>query len=116
MSKTQQRDDEVIRSSGNVFADLGLASAPEDMLKAEMGLAIARSIQKRNLTQAAVGKLIGVDQAKVSALLRGRLTGFSVERLVSFLLKLGHDINITISCGHIDRGGQIAFRHRNHAN
>jgi len=65
VSKRQQNPDEIIRSSGNVFADLGLPSAPEDMIKAEMALAIARSIQKRNLTQAAAGKLIGVDQAKV---------------------------------------------------
>ena len=106
MSKTQQRDDEVIKSSGNVFADLGLPSAPEDMIKAEMGLAIARSIKKRDLTQAAAGKLIGVDQAKVSALLRGRLTGFSVERLVMFLVKLGRDVDITVSKENADREGR----------
>ena len=110
MSKTQQRDDEVIRSSGNVFADLGLPSAPEDMLKVEMGLAIARSIQKRNLIQAAAGKLIGADQAKVSALLRGKLTGFSVERLVLFLVKLGRDVDVSISHGHADREGRIRVK------
>ena len=107
MSKAQQRDDEVIRSSGNVFADLGLPSAPGEMLKAALALAIARSIQKRDLTQAAAGKLIGVDQAKVSALLRGTLTGFSVERLVMFLVKLGRDVDVRISHGHANREGRI---------
>ena len=110
VSKTQQRDDEVIRSSGNVFADLGLPSAPGEMLKAEMGLAIARSIRKRNLTQAAAGKLIGVDQAKVSALLRGKLTGVSIERLVMFLVKLGCDLDVSISRGHADREGKIRIK------
>ena len=110
MSKRQQHPDEVIRSSGNVFADLGLPSAPEDMLKAEMLRAIAGTINKRNLTQAAAGEIIGVDQAKVSALLRGQLTGFSVERLLLFLMKLGHDVNIAISGGHPDQEGKIRVK------
>lgn len=93
-----------------MFADLGLPSAPEDMIKAEMALAIARSIKKRNLTQAAAGEIIGVDQAKVSALLRGRLTGFSIERLVMFLVKLGRDVDITISKVHANREGKVRVK------
>ena len=80
------------------------------MLKAALALAIARSIQKRDLTQAAAGKLIGVDQAKVSALLRGKLTGFSIERLLLFLLKLGRDVEIAVSREHADREGQIRVK------
>ena len=110
MSKTHQHADEVIRSSGNVFADLGLPSAPEDMLKAEMVRAISGTINKRNLTQATAGETIGVDQAKVSALLRGKLTGFSVERLLLFLTKLGHDVNIAISGAHDDQEGKIRVK------
>ena len=110
MSKATERDEQVVKSSGNVFADLGLPSAPEDMLKVDIARAIAGTIRKRNLTQAAAGKIIGVDQAKVSALLRGRLTGFSVERLVFFLLKLGRDVNIVISREHADREGQIRVK------
>ena len=59
MSKATERDEQVIRSSGNVFADLGLPSAPEDMLKVDIARAIAGTIRKRNLTQAAAGKIIG---------------------------------------------------------
>jgi len=110
MSKATERDEQVIKSSGNVFADLGLSSSPEDMLKVEIARAIAGTIRKKNLTQSAAGKIIGVDQAKVSALLRGRLTGFSVERLVFFLLKLGRDVNIVISREHADREGQIRVK------
>ena len=106
MSKRQQNPDEIIRSSGNVFADHGLPSAPEDMLKVDIACAIAGTIQKRNLTQAAAGEIIGVDQAKVSALLRGRLTGFSIERLVMFLVKLGRDVDITVSKENADREGR----------
>jgi predicted XRE-type DNA-binding protein len=73
------------RSSGNVFADLGLARPEERLAKAGLALEIERIIRKRGLTQAEAGKILGIDQPKVSALRRGRLGGFSVERLIRFL-------------------------------
>ncbi len=97
-------------STGNVFADLGLPSSPEDMIKVDIVLAIATTIRKRNLTQAAAGDIIGVDQAKVSALLRGRLAGFSIERLLGFLVKLGRDVDIAISREHKTREGRVRVK------
>lgn len=85
------------RSSGNVFADLGLPHGEEDMLKVEMARAIAKTIDNRKLTQIAAAKIMGADQAKVSAIVRGRLKDFSADRLLSFLTALGHDIEISIS-------------------
>lgn len=87
----------VVDSTGNVFADLGLPSGEEDMVKVNIARAITNTIKKRGLTQAEAAKIIGTDQAKVSALLRGRLRGFSVERLFVFLLMLGRDVDIHIS-------------------
>ncbi|MGC2784730.1 MAG: helix-turn-helix transcriptional regulator [Roseiarcus sp.] len=108
-----KRHDDAIavhESGGNVFADLGLPHAPEDMLKVEIAGAISATVRKRNLTQSAAGEIIGVDQAKVSALLRGRLTGFSIERLLVFLIKLGQDVDITISRPHRGREGAMRVR------
>ena len=83
-------------SSGNVFADLGLPN-PEDMLvKAELASKIGEIIDTRNLTQMDAAKILGIDQPKVSALIRGRLTGFSTERLFKFLNALGSDIEISV--------------------
>lgn len=110
MSKEYEQDVEVHDSTGNVFADLGLPSSQEDMLKVSIAHAITETIRKRSLTQAAAGEILGVDQAKVSAVLRGRLAGFSVERLVMFLLKLGRDVNITISRTHKDREGTVRVK------
>ncbi len=110
MSKGHEQDVDVLKSTGNVFADLGLPSSQEDMLKVSIAHAITTTIQKRSLTQAAAGEIIGVDQAKVSALLRGRLSGFSVERLVFFLVKLGRDVNITISREHANREGKVRVK------
>jgi len=83
-------------SSGNVFADFGLPNPEEALAKAELANKIILLIRKRGLTQLQAAKVLGVDQPKVSALFRGNLTGFSIERLMRFLLLLGQDIKITV--------------------
>jgi predicted XRE-type DNA-binding protein len=83
-------------SSGNVFADLGLPAPEEALAKAELAHKIATLFRDRNLTQAQAARLLGIDQPKISALTRGRLSGFSIERLLRFLILLGHDIKITV--------------------
>jgi len=69
---------EHIRSSGNVFADLGLPDADERMLKAQLAVQIRRFIEEKGLTQSKAAEAVGLDQPKVSHLLHGRLAGFSV--------------------------------------
>jgi predicted XRE-type DNA-binding protein len=49
---------------------------------------------KAELTQAAAAKVLGIDQPKRSALLRGKLIGFSTGRLIKFLNALGRDVEI----------------------
>ncbi len=83
-------------SSGNVFADLGMPNPEESLAKAELAHKITLLVRDKRLTQAQTAKLLGVDQPKVSALMRGRLSGFSLERLIRFLLLLGQDIKITV--------------------
>jgi len=39
---------------------------------------------------------MGIDQPKVSQLLRGRFRGYSSDRLMQFLTLLGQDVVITI--------------------
>lgn len=109
MAKRNDDDMIVHESVGNVFADLGLPHARENMLKVEIAHAISATIRKKGLTQAAAGKIIGADQGKVSELLRGRLTGFSVGRLLAFLAKLGRDVDIRISGDH-DREGTVRVK------
>ena len=90
--KTLERDP----STGNVFADLGLAGADEHLIKAGLVVKIDRIIRQRQLTQAATAQLIGIDQPKVSAMLAGQFRGYSVERLMRFLVALGHDVEIVV--------------------
>ena len=83
-------------SSGNVFADLGVADAGEHLIKAGLVLRIDRTIRPRKLTQAGAAQLMGIDQPKISAMLSGRFRGYSVERLMRFLVALGHDVEIVV--------------------
>jgi predicted XRE-type DNA-binding protein len=82
--------------SGNVFADLGLPNPEEALAKAELANKISVLVRERRLTQKKAAELLGIDQPKVSMLLRGCLTGFSIERLMRFLMLLGQDVKITV--------------------
>jgi predicted XRE-type DNA-binding protein len=87
----------VIDSSGDVFADLGIHLDERERLKVDIAHEITNIIVKSGLSQAEIAKVIGADQAKVSNLTRGRLKGFSLERLVYYLLCLGYDVDVHIS-------------------
>lgn len=87
----------VTDSSGDVYADLGVELDDKDRLKLAIAHEISNVISRRKLTQTEVARIIGADQAKVSSLTRGRLKGFSLERLVAYLLCLGYDIDVHIS-------------------
>ena len=97
----------IIKSSGNVFADLGLPGAEERLLKARLAAEIARTIARRKLTQAAAADLMGIDQPKVSHLLHGRLAGFSTERLLIWLTALGQDVEIVVRRPSRPRAGRL---------
>ena len=87
---------EVETGSGNVFADLGLPDAEERAFKADLVLCISRAMKAKGLTQAELGEIVGLPQPKVSALLRGRLSGFSIDRLLSILNRLGRTVEVRV--------------------
>ena len=84
-------------SSGNVFADLAIPSPDVALAKAELVQRIRALISERNLTQARAAQLLSLDQPKVSALVRGRVQGYSLERLFRFLNALGQHVEIHIT-------------------
>ena len=86
----------VERGSGNVFADLGLPNPDLALVKAELVQRIRDLIAERKLTQAKAAELLGLDQPKVSALVRGRVEGYSIDRLFRFLNDLGQRVEISV--------------------
>src|SRR5262249_21017173 len=96
-TKTREENQVTIEpGSGNVFADLGLKTPEELLAKAELVQRIGEILAERKLTQTRAAALLGIDQPKVSALMRGKLDGFSLDRLFRFLNALGRDVDIVI--------------------
>jgi predicted XRE-type DNA-binding protein len=86
----------VVRSSGNVFEDLGLKDAVEKHTRVRLAVAINQIIEARHLSQAAAAGLLDINQPKISALVNYRLEGFYVESLMHFLNALDRDVEIVI--------------------
>ena len=84
------------RGSENVFADLNVQKPEEALTKAELARQIHNIIKKKKLTQEQAAIVLGIDQPKVSALISGKLSDFSLERLFRFLIELGQDITISV--------------------
>jgi predicted XRE-type DNA-binding protein len=83
----------VEQGSNNIFADLGFSNPEEHLAKAGLAMQIIEIIRQCRLSQAAVG-ILGIDQPKVSALMRGQLKNFSLDRLCRFLNRLDKDVDI----------------------
>jgi predicted XRE-type DNA-binding protein len=95
-SRNADRHDEVVRGSGNVFADLGFPDAIERQAKLRLAYALNQVLDQRKLTQAEAAKVLGIGQPKISALRRYKLAGFSVERLMTLLTAVDQDVEIVI--------------------
>jgi predicted XRE-type DNA-binding protein len=96
--------EQIIRGTGNVFADLGFADAEERQTKLRLALALNTILDQRRLNQADAAARLGVNQPKVSALRNYKLDGFSVERLMTLLTALDRDVEIVIRKKRRSRG------------
>lgn len=87
-------------SSGNVFDDLGFDNAREMLVKSRIAQAISHKIEQQGLTQSEAANVLGIDQPKVSYLVRGKLDAFSISRLMRFVTLLGTDVEIILKDHH----------------
>lgn len=96
MTKKQKQTPNIEISSGNVFADLGLADAEKLKIKSGLVIEITKAIREQNLTQEEAGRRMGLPQPKVSGLLRGDFSNVSERKLMDCLNRLGYDIEIKV--------------------
>jgi predicted XRE-type DNA-binding protein len=87
---------EVRRSSGNVYADLGLPDAEELKIKTGLVIEIRKAMRRLDLTQQEAAKRMGITQPKVSGMMRGDLSNLSERKLMDCLTRLGYDIEISV--------------------
>ena len=100
----------VEKSSGNVFADLGLPNPEERLVKAMLSYIIAAAIEEQGLTQAQAAKLFGTTQPKVSDVVRGNVASFSMDRLFRFVTALHMNVHISISRAEAHETGRVLVK------
>jgi predicted XRE-type DNA-binding protein len=111
--RTSETSADVRTSSGNVFADLDLPKPDLAIAKAELVQRIRGLLAERKLTQAQAGELLGLDQPKISGLVRGNVAGYSLDRLFRILTTLGQCVEIHVGpnrAGNVKAGRAILVR------
>jgi predicted XRE-type DNA-binding protein len=96
----------------NVFADIGVRDPEESLVRAKLAKQIADLIQRKGINQSQIGEILGVDQSKVSKLVRGRISGFTSDRLLKYLTALGCDVRIEVKEPRLIRSVAIGQRGR----
>ncbi len=114
MKTTRQADDlkssRITPADGNVFADLGFSAkeakvlladadariAKAEKLKEEAATAIAQWMQSEKLTQVAASQILKVSRPRVSDLVNFKLGRFSLDTLVTMLLRTGKDVELLV--------------------
>jgi len=87
--------------SKNVFLDLGFNEdeAAGLKLRSYLFMALQEIIRKSGMSQTKVAEIMGADQPKVSKIVNGNFSEFSIERITEYLQKLGYDIHVsTVPC------------------
>lgn len=86
-----------VESSGNVFEDLGFEDPEGELAKADLAIEIIKVIRARGLTQHEAAKIMGIQQPRVSEIMRGRLGKISHQALINYLLGLGQNVQVTVT-------------------
>ena len=101
-----KRKEKVHRGSGNVFKDIGGEHPERLAARAQVMFRISEIIQERGLTQEEAAKLLRIPQSKVSCLMNGKLSVFSLDYLFEILNALDRDVEIIIKSKN--KRGKIA--------
>lgn len=100
---------EVTESSGNVFADIGMPEPEVALLKSRLVEEIADAIEAKGMTQTEAGRVMGLAQANLSRLLRNQVQGFSLERMMMFLVRLGRGVDVAVASSRARGGAHLRF-------
>jgi predicted XRE-type DNA-binding protein len=88
---------QITRSSGNLWKDLGRADAEEHFAKVKLVAEMSVIAKERELSVRKLAALLETDHGRLSELLRGRVKGYTLDRLIGYLNKLGKDVEIRVS-------------------
>lgn len=104
MKQTIEKNVEIVRRTGNVFAQLKRPEADDLLRKSRVLSLINDVIEERKLDQAGAAEVLQIDQADVSRLVHGKLSRFSLDRLMTLVDRLGVAIDL---CQARDADGHL---------
>lgn len=87
---------EIELSSGNLWVDIGRPDADAALTRATLMSQVADLVSEKRLTSARAAALLGTNQPTISDLIRGKMSKFSLERLIAFLNALDQDVEIRV--------------------
>ncbi len=89
----------IIKSTGNVFRDLGFdkEEAANLLIRSKLMVEIKKFIERKKLTQAGAAKLFDVTQPRMSDLKRGKIELFSVDSLIAMLSRAGMKVDVRVT-------------------
>lgn len=95
MSKKQKQ---IIKSSGNVYADLGFEQVEAEnlLIRSKLMAAIKTYIDSEDITQSEAAERFKVAQPRISEIYQGKIELFSVDKLVNMLARVGQHVEVTI--------------------
>jgi predicted XRE-type DNA-binding protein len=99
---------EIEKSSGNIYADLGMPDAEAMQRKAQLAAKIGEIIKARKWSQQQAAEILGITQPKLSGMLRGQFRGISETKMLDCLARLGRDVKIVIGGKAHRRAGHVA--------
>lgn len=88
---------ELVRGSGNVFADFGRADADLRQLKARLAAEIIKALDAQQLTVRKAEARTGIAAADFSRIRNANLGRFTVDRLMTALAKLDQDVSVEVT-------------------
>ena len=84
-------------SSGNIFQDLGFANAEEKLAKVKLASVIADILEQQQITPQQTAQILGLELEQINNLTNGILKEFTIENLLSYLIKLGQNVEIMVT-------------------
>ena len=91
--------EKIIKSSGNVFVDLGFSPEESALLsmRAELMAKLREAIVQYGWTQVEAASVLGISQSRVSDLVRGKYEKFSLDMLIALNTRAGKKVSLEIA-------------------
>ena len=89
---------DAVLGGDNVFEDLGFGAEEAMNLKvrADLMLDLRSYIQKQGWTQQETAAFLGETQPRISNLMNGEISRFSVDKLINLIGKIGMEVKVEV--------------------